>query len=664
MTWYPREELITYIHDQQIAKYGGRLGFHRDPSLLAKIISETKRRNGDTYSKAAFLLRTIITSHIFKDGQHRTAFVVTEMFLRENKQSIHCNYQQARMFLKNIRSHNVEEIARWLRHGDPRRERESSPNHGATRHPPPQPQRRNQESHPLSHKTPALVLILVLVLTQIILATTPTQAQAPKQLSITVICFEFPDVSHSATIETIRKTAIDQVNTFYQEASYGQFSITGQIYGWYMMPAPLSKFDVCKWGSPSEACSRLLQVAQSVADNNKVSIGAYTFFVFSGSVWGFAHSTLRISVQNEKHAWYTYAHELGHIIGLLDLYSYGEARTGGDSSIFAGSWDLMSVSSSGTMCAWSRIKTGWIQKNQITTLDMTSSVTISPLQLGKGILAARIEYTYSVVRYYLVEVRQGYGVLITDIDETRAGGEGIVRVMDAHPESKALSDACLNLYIYTATPVYFNPYRTMAIILLDKIGDDYKITLGTIDSGEKALEAHKNLQSAKSSINKAQSEIRIEGLDQANSTLDRAMSSYQEGRFADSSLLAQNAKTLADKATIPKIYYEAKQMIETTENRFKMLSARKFESSEAVAKRDDATTMLSKSRDAFKSLQFESTLTDLTYCNSLISEAERLEQDFQTRKSVTTSTTSAAIVIVAVSISLLLFAKRRAKNHQ
>jgi len=118
MVWYPREELIIYIHDEQIHAYGGRLGFHRDSSLLTRIIKATREYDGDIYQKAAFLLRELITAHVFEDGQHRTGFMVAAVFLRENGESLHCaDYRQARSFLKSIRMYNVDQIAEWLRHG-------------------------------------------------------------------------------------------------------------------------------------------------------------------------------------------------------------------------------------------------------------------------------------------------------------------------------------------------------------------------------------------------------------------------------------------------------------------------------------------------------------------------------------------------------------------
>ena len=118
MVWYPREELIIYIHDEQVKEYGGRLGFHRDRSLLTLIINETRRCEGDIFHKAAFLLRKTILTHVFKDGQHRTGFVMVDMFLRENHRKMyHSDYLQARTFLKRIRTYSIQEIVEWLKYG-------------------------------------------------------------------------------------------------------------------------------------------------------------------------------------------------------------------------------------------------------------------------------------------------------------------------------------------------------------------------------------------------------------------------------------------------------------------------------------------------------------------------------------------------------------------
>jgi len=34
VTWYPRRELVEWLHDELIRELGGRLGYLRDPSLI------------------------------------------------------------------------------------------------------------------------------------------------------------------------------------------------------------------------------------------------------------------------------------------------------------------------------------------------------------------------------------------------------------------------------------------------------------------------------------------------------------------------------------------------------------------------------------------------------------------------------------------------------
>ena len=176
-----------------------------------------------------------------------------------------------------------------------------------------------------------------------------------------------------------------QEDSFYEHVSYGQLSVSGEVYGWYMMTIPLSKFDVCRWGSPSQDRRGLVSSAFYTLNDKGVKLtGQYTFFVFSGQVWGFALSQEKVTVQNERYDWGTYAHELGHTLGLPDLYSYQAAESGQYSSTYAGSWDIMSTSSAESMCAWSKIKLGWIKQDQIVTLagNQQGAAIISPIGGG------------------------------------------------------------------------------------------------------------------------------------------------------------------------------------------------------------------------------------------------------------------------------------------
>jgi len=55
-----------------------------------------------------------------------------------------------------------------------------------------------------------------------------------------VVLVEFQDVKHVKTPEEIRSTALDRLNAYYREISYGKVSISGDVYGWYTLSNTMS----------------------------------------------------------------------------------------------------------------------------------------------------------------------------------------------------------------------------------------------------------------------------------------------------------------------------------------------------------------------------------------------------------------------------------------
>lgn len=527
---------------------------------------------------------------------------------------------------------------------------------------------------------PASFLVALTVLNLVFISSAPVYCET-KKVSVAVVCLEFPDISHRNSLDEIRKKVIDDVDRFYKEVSYGKLSITGEVFGWYMMPVPSINFNVGQWGAPSEDRNRLVNMALQVAQQNTLNASSYKYkvLVYSSDVVGFAISNLGVTSQGETSDWRTFAHELTHLLGLPDLYSYEKAAEYEFSSVFAGSWDIMSNSQSQLMCAWSRIKMGWIEPSQLVIFRgslLHDSVILSLLELGQGILAMRLEtYVWYGQPYYFVEVHQDMrvaserrilygGVLVTYIDETKKGGEGIVSVIDAHPSSSndityELFDACFDLWGEGKVPVCFIPGQSVAIVLLSKTGSSYKIGLMTEQEGKQALEAHNAIRVANSSIQKAKDEFRVEGLDKAKNTLDLAVLRYAEEQFKDSIQLAGASKALADEATIPKIYYEVKQGIETTNNKLNQALLRKFGSAQAAAKPVEAAKALDDAKKALKATEFELALTYLGKCNDLLSEAEQIENAYTQAERNLLIGISVAISLLALSIIFLRRRRRR-----
>lgn len=168
------------------------------------------------------------------------------------------------------------------------------------------------------------------------------------------------------------------------------------------------------------------------------------FGAASGYVWG-------VSVVSEDSEMGIFAHEFAHALGLPDLYNYE------DHSSFVGGWSLMDHgdwlgtpegSSPSYLEAWSQIHLGWVTYEQWAPNQTASSRKINPLESSGGVHAIKVPI--SRFTYYLVEVRKqmGFdkslpaeGVLISFVDDTMNSGEGIVRVIDSHPDTETLNDA-------------------------------------------------------------------------------------------------------------------------------------------------------------------------------------------------------------------------------
>jgi death-on-curing protein len=89
-------EEVIMIHDDQIKSFGGSLGI-RDYGLLESAVFQPQASfNGqllhpDIYSQSASYLYHLTMNHPFIDGNKRTAFAVTDVFIRINQYSLNIN---------------------------------------------------------------------------------------------------------------------------------------------------------------------------------------------------------------------------------------------------------------------------------------------------------------------------------------------------------------------------------------------------------------------------------------------------------------------------------------------------------------------------------------------------------------------------------------------
>ncbi len=117
--WIDRDVVIS-IHDQQIAEHGGAMGV-REMNLIESALSRPRNlavySTPDVYDLAAAYGYGIARNHGFTDGNKRTAYVVTRLFLRLNGFDLTAPAIERVLVFEKLGKGDIgqDELAVWLR---------------------------------------------------------------------------------------------------------------------------------------------------------------------------------------------------------------------------------------------------------------------------------------------------------------------------------------------------------------------------------------------------------------------------------------------------------------------------------------------------------------------------------------------------------------------
>ncbi|MFX1563576.1 MAG: M6 family metalloprotease domain-containing protein, partial [Promethearchaeota archaeon] len=335
--------------------------------------------------------------------------------------------------------------------------------------------------------------------------------------TILVILVEFTDEEHMFTPAEVSNVAIGDLNDYYQEASYGLTTVTGATTTWIQL-GHLREYYVDRLDGTSDPKFKLVQDALYAADS-QVNYNDYdgVTIVHAGQGQEISHdwkdywscewwstgppfavydgkAIYRASVSPEEGAAGSasfvgvIAHEFGHDLGLPDLYDVNYVTE------FVGDWCLMAKGSwngpssvgesPAHMMGWCKMELGYVNGSQIADASSSFIGTVDVLeQATTGVHIVKIPVTSQ--QYYLIEVRQqtGYdqylpekGVLLTYVDESLDSGEGIVKVIDAHPSTATKNDGAFDLGA-GEVDTYISSHGQFTMILDGKVGNSYDITL-------------------------------------------------------------------------------------------------------------------------------------------------------------------------------------------
>ncbi|HSD21028.1 MAG TPA: M6 family metalloprotease domain-containing protein [Anaeromyxobacter sp.] len=281
-------------------------------------------------------------------------------------------------------------------------------------------------------------------------------AVPPASFRLAVLLVEFPDVRHTYRPDafralffsegTYRKSPLGydvpgSVREYWAEVSYGQLSLTGEVFDWVLAAAPRSEYlnDVGRLRDEA--------VARSGVDLSQFDGYAlvYAGEVQSSALWPSARADWYVMSETfdssgdrgvDLAAIGTHCHELGHVLGLPDLY-FGEGNIG--------VWGLMGVGcytdrghTPPHIGAWEKRRLGWLRPQRLID-GFAGELRLAPVS---GTAAA-----YEIVAErstFVLENRQrigfdaflpGSGLLVWHVDETQAswtsGARWIVDLVEA-----------------------------------------------------------------------------------------------------------------------------------------------------------------------------------------------------------------------------------------
>lgn len=300
----------------------------------------------------------------------------------------------------------------------------------------------------------------------------------------------------------------DQVSRYYSAVSYGRANYEiAAVREWIRMPRPASFYELEEAVDHDEYV-RYLKDVIAVADAkvdfseytsvqvfNPAGVGmtrAHAFATAPGEGLPTGDGELRFAAGSSDSPFdrnglaMTIVHELGHNVGLPDLYDVGGSFEDDPPDLFrfAGLWDVMSgYTSDGTrMLAWHRLKLGWLRSSEVRCFTRGSArATLAPVDSdrGKRALVARVSST----RAWVAEARPpspgsgcSAGVLFYRVDANVETGDGPVRI--ATSRRAPVANDCAALAEAPFRPLRRSSYVTGDGVRLDVIrrsGDGYVV---------------------------------------------------------------------------------------------------------------------------------------------------------------------------------------------
>jgi M6 family metalloprotease-like protein len=264
-----------------------------------------------------------------------------------------------------------------------------------------------------------------------------------------VLFAEFDDVEANQEPEEVFAIISPEAETFYSSISYGKMNLQlTPHFEWLRMSKPSREYEFSSYEGHFEYIREAMKLADEVVDFSKydqvivltnpraTAFPAGPSFNANSDFWGITMdgktilnaTTSGYDLNNWGFLWLN--HELGHNMGLPDLYLYNSGNQFRD----VGTYSIMGNigGRAPEFFAWERWLLGWLEDDQINCLSNSETFSLSPIELADGLVKSTV-IKISNKQAIILESRRaiGYdaglgneGVLIYLVDPSIDSGEG------------------------------------------------------------------------------------------------------------------------------------------------------------------------------------------------------------------------------------------------